>query len=148
MTKLKNSNFGKTEEKKLKKKIRNLNCDYSKTQIVREKKSRSPIVTKLKKNNCDKNLRKSNCYKSQKLKFWQKSKNQIVTVVTIAVVAAVIVTYFSKNNLTPQQQMKFSQCSFLRFLRYIIDKHCFYNIFFYNPKPCCVRFALWFALFQ
>ena len=41
---------------------------------------------------------------------------------TVAVVTVVIVTYLSKNNLTPQQQMRCSRCSFSRFLR------CLYNI--------------------
>ena len=34
---------------------------------------------------------------------------------TMALVMVVIVTYFSKNNLTPQQQMRYSQGSFSRF---------------------------------
>ena len=42
----------------------------------------------------------------------------IVTVATVAVGTVVIVTYFSKNNLTPQQQMRYSQGSFSRFSRY------------------------------
>ena len=33
----------------------------------------------------------------------------IVTVATVAVGTEVIVTYFSRNNLTPQQQMRYSQ---------------------------------------
>ena len=41
----------------------------------------------------------------------------IVTVVTVAVVTVVIVTYFSKNNLIPQQPMRCSQVSFSRFTR-------------------------------
>ena len=41
----------------------------------------------------------------------------IVTVATIAVGTVVIVTYFSKNNLTPRQQMRYSQGSFSRFSR-------------------------------
>ena len=44
----------------------------------------------------------------------------IVTVATVAVGTVVIVTYFSKNNLTPRQQMRYSQGSFSRFSR------CFY----------------------
>ena len=39
----------------------------------------------------------------------------IVTVATVAVGTVVIATYFSKNNLTPQQQMRYSQGSFSRF---------------------------------
>ena len=39
----------------------------------------------------------------------------IVTVVSVAAGTVVIVTYFSKNNLTPRQQMRYSQGSFLRF---------------------------------
>ena len=85
---------------KLKKK---LNCDKSKKKYIN--------VTKLKNSNCD---------QSQKIKLWQNSKTQIVTmvivtVVIVAVVTAVLITSFSKNNLTPRQPMKFSQCSFLRF---------------------------------
>ena len=41
----------------------------------------------------------------------------IVTVVTVAVVTVVIVRSFSKNNLTPRQQMRCSRCSFSRFSR-------------------------------
>ena len=41
----------------------------------------------------------------------------IVTVATVAVGTVVIVTYFSKNNLTPRQQMRYSQGSFSRFSR-------------------------------
>ena len=37
----------------------------------------------------------------------------IVTLVTVAKVTVVIVKYLSKNNLTPQQPMKCSRCSFL-----------------------------------
>ena len=29
-----------------------------------------------------------------------------------------------------------------------IEKHCFYSIFLYNPKSCCVSLVLSFALFQ
>ena len=41
----------------------------------------------------------------------------IVTVATVAVGTVVISTYFSKNNLTPRQQMRYSQGSFSRFSR-------------------------------
>ena len=41
----------------------------------------------------------------------------IVTVATVAVGTVVIATYSSKNNLTPQQQMRYSQGSFSRFSR-------------------------------
>ena len=41
----------------------------------------------------------------------------IVTVATVAAGTVVIVTYFNKNNLTPRQQMRYSQGSFSRFLR-------------------------------
>ena len=51
----------------------------------------------------------------------------IVTVATVAVGTVVIVTYFSKNNLTPQQQMRYSQGSFSRF------SQCLVSI---SPKPC------------
>ena len=49
-------------------------------------------------------------------------KNQIVTVVivtivTVTVVTVVIVTSFSKNHLTPQQLMKYSQDNFSGFTR-------------------------------
>ena len=40
-----------------------------------------------------------------------------VTLVTMALVMVVIVTYFSQNNLTPRQQMRYSQGSFSRFSR-------------------------------
>ena len=46
----------------------------------------------------------------------------IVTVVIVTVATVVIVTYFSKNNLTPRQQMRYSQGSFLRFSRcFLVD---------------------------
>ena len=45
-----------------------------------------------------------------------------VTVATVAVGTVVIVTYFSKINLTPRQQMRYSQGSFSRFLR------CFFYV--------------------
>ena len=62
----------------------------------------------------------SNCDKTQKLKLWQTSKTQIVTVVrvtlvTVAVVTVVIVTSFSKSHLTPWQPMTCSQGNFLQF---------------------------------
>ena len=41
----------------------------------------------------------------------------IVTVAKVAAGTVVIVTYFSKNNLTPRQQMGYSQGSFSRFSR-------------------------------
>ena len=41
----------------------------------------------------------------------------ILTVATVAVGTVVMMTYFSKNNLTPRQQMGYSQGSFLRFSR-------------------------------
>ena len=74
-------------------------------------KPKNQIVTKLTNSNCD---------KTQKLKLWQKSKTQIVTVVivtvvTLTVVTVVIATCLSKDNLTPQQQMRCSRCSFLPF---------------------------------
>ena len=40
-----------------------------------------------------------------------------MTVVTVAVVTVWIVTSFSKDNLTPQQPMRCSRCSFSRFSR-------------------------------
>ena len=46
----------------------------------------------------------------------------IVTVATVAVGTVVIVTYFSKNNLTPRQQMRYSQGSFSQFLRCFLVK--------------------------
>ena len=39
----------------------------------------------------------------------------IVTVATVPVGTIVIVKYFSKNNLTPRQQMRYRQGSFSRF---------------------------------
>ena len=41
----------------------------------------------------------------------------IVTEATEAVGTVVIITYFGKNNLTPRQQMRYSQGSFSRFSR-------------------------------
>ena len=56
----------------------------------------------------------------------------ILTLVTVVV----IVTYFSKNNLTPQQQMKCSQGSFLQFLRCFFLKLAFqaHIVFELNKK--------------
>ena len=74
--------------------------------------SRTKMGTKFKNSNCD---------KAQKLQLWPnsktqivainflkkcdktKKKTQIVTVVLVTVLTVVIVTSFSKNNLTPQQ---------------------------------------------
>ena len=91
ITKLKNSNWDKTQKLKL--------WQNEKTWTV----------TKLKKSNCHltkKNLwwQKSYCDKLKKLNC---DKTQIVTVVivtvvTVAVATIVIVTYFSKTNLTTQ----------------------------------------------
>ena len=77
-------------------------------------------MTKLKNSNCDQtqklklcqNLKKNDNSKTKivtKLKFWQNSQIEVVTVViaTVALVTVVIVTSFSKNNLTPQQPMRF-----------------------------------------
>ena len=55
-----------------------------------------------------------------------------VVIVTVAIVAAgtvVIVKYFSKNNLTPRQQMRYSQGSFSRFSR------CFLSKVIFDLKP-------------
>ena len=41
----------------------------------------------------------------------------IVTVATEAAGTVVIATYFNKNNLTPGQEMRYSQGSFSRFSR-------------------------------
>ena len=46
----------------------------------------------------------------------------IVTVATVAVGTVAIVTYFSKNNLTPQQQMIYSQGSISGFSRCFVRK--------------------------
>ena len=71
-------------------------------------------------------LKKINCEKTKKKK--KKFTLVIVTVVTVAVVAVVIVTSFSKNNLTPQQLMRYSRCSFLRFLQCLSINHVEYFI--------------------
>ena len=65
MTKVKNSNWDKTQKPKL--------DQISKTQMVREKNSKTQIMTKLKNSNCD---------QTQTLKLRQNSKNQIVTKLT------------------------------------------------------------------
>ena len=67
------------------------------------------IVTKLKKEIMTK-IKK--LYKNWKLKLCQ-NLTQIVIVVIVTVVTVVVIgTSCSKNNLTPQQQMKFSLGSF------------------------------------
>ena len=131
MTKLKNSYYDKTQ---------NSNCDKPKQKVWQN--SKTKIVTKLKNSNSDQTqklklwrffgikLKKSICDKIQKIKYWQNSKTQIatkkiklwqnsktqiVTVVIVAVVTAVLVTSFSKNNLTPSQPMRCSHCSFSQF---------------------------------
>ena len=87
-------------------------------------------MTKLKKTNCDKRKTqiatklKFQIVTTQKIKLWPNSKTQIgtlvkVTVLTVAVVKVVVVTYFSKNNLTPWQLMRYSPCSFSRCLGHI-----------------------------
>ena len=75
-------------------KFNNSNCEKTQTQIM----------TKLKKSNCD------------------NSKTQIVMIVIVTVVTAVVrLTSFSKNNLTPRQPMRYSQGSFLQFLRCFVQ---------------------------
>ena len=93
MTKLKKSNFDKTQKHKF--------LPNSKTQCDQTPKK---IVTKLENSNLD---------KTKKFKLRQQQKTQIwtlviVTAVTVAVVTVVIVTSSSKNNLTPQQPMRCS----------------------------------------
>ena len=75
------------------------------------------IVTTPKNSNCDQNS-KLNCDQTKKNQIVTKLKIQIVTVVivtvlTVAVVTVVLGTFYSKNNLTPQQPMICSQCRFL-----------------------------------
>ena len=57
-----------------------------------------------------------------------------MTIVTVAVVTIVMVTYFSKNNLTPRQPMRCSWCSFLQFLWgfLYIEIHFLYKLLLYN----------------
>ena len=110
MWQLKKSNYDKTQKLAL--------WQYSKTQIL----------TKLKNSNCDKTqkykfgqilkikivtkpLKKINCYKTQIVPA------VILTVVTEAVVTVVILTSWSKNNMTLWQPMRCSRCSFSRFSR-------------------------------
>ena len=47
----------------------------------------------------------------------------LVTVATVAAGTVVIVTYFSKKNLTTRQQERYSQGSFLRFSRCFFFTH-------------------------
>ena len=44
-----------------------------------------------------------------------------MTLVTIAVVMVVIVTYFSKNNLTPQKRMRFLRAAFRDLAMFIVE---------------------------
>ena len=44
-----------------------------------------------------------------------------MTVVTVAVMTVVIVTYFSKNNWTSQQPMRYSQGSFLQYSQCVMS---------------------------
>ena len=83
-----------------------------KAQIVT--KFKTHIVTKLKECQLWQTPKLKLC-KPQKIKLWQNSKTQIVREVIGTVVTVVSVTYFSKNNLTPQQTMRCSRCSFSRF---------------------------------
>ena len=107
-------------------KLKNSNCDQN--QMVTKVKNQ--IVTILKNSNCDK-TQKHKCDKSpilnthivkktQNLKLWQNSKNQNVTKLKNSncdkTQKVIIVTYFSKNNLTPRQPMRCSWGSFLQFL--------------------------------
>ena len=88
-------------------KLNNCNCN----------KTKKKMVTKIKKMKLGQISKNKIVIKLKKIKLSQNSKNQIVTVVivTLAVVTVVILTSFSINNLTPQQQMKCSWCSFLQF---------------------------------
>ena len=74
-------------------------------------------VTKLQNSICDKIKKNLFVTKLKTKKLWQNLKTEIVTVVlvTVAVVTVIIVTSFSKNDLPPQQPMRCSQGSFLRF---------------------------------
>ena len=56
-----------------------------------------------------------------------------LVIVTVAVGTVVIVTYFSENNLTPQQQMKYSQGSFSR-LAMFLSWQANIRIIFFNQK--------------
>ena len=89
-----------------------INCDKSK---------RKQIGTKLQNLKCDKYQKLKLWHKTQKINLGQNWKTQIVAkvigkVVTVRVVTVVVVTYFSKNNLTPWQSMRCSRCSFSWFL--------------------------------
>ena len=63
----------------------NLNFDITKNSNCEEEKSKTKIVKKIKKINCDKtwklklsqNSQNSNCEKTQKHKLWQNSKTQM-----------------------------------------------------------------------
>ena len=69
------------------------------------------MVTKLKSSNCDKSKKNLSCDKTQNIKLGQLEKNLIVTKLKSPKES------FSKNNLTPQQQMRCSIGSVLRFLQ-------------------------------
>ena len=112
MTKLKNLNFYKTQKLKL------------------SQNSKKQILTKFKNSNCD---------NTQKLKLWQNSITQIGTTQKVklrqnSIYQSSLKESFSKNNLTPLQQMKFSLGSvFLRFLL------CFF-LYQYTAIECRVDY--------
>ena len=58
---------------------------------------------------------------------------EIVTVVTVALVTVVIVTYFSKNYLTPQRPIAYSRCSFFRSLQFFFVFPVIFVEQIYNP---------------
>ena len=57
----------------------------------------------------------------------------IVTVATVAEGTVVIVTYLSKNNLTPQQQMRYSQGRYFHTI-WSPCPHVWDSVFFRPPK--------------
>ena len=91
---------------------------------------KNQIVTKLQNSNCDKIIKKKPIFgnikelkydKTLQLKMWKTKKKMWQN---FKKSNCEIVTYFSKNNLTPQQLMKCSQGSFSRFsLCFILFLH-------------------------
>ena len=117
-------------------KLKNTNC-YKTMKLKFWQNYQKKLVAKCKIQVLNKLKKKNNCEKSHKLKLWQISKTQIVTklkknqivtnsktqivtvviwtVVTGKVGTEVIMTSFSKNNLSPGPPMRCSRGSFLQF---------------------------------
>ena len=75
--------------------------------------------------------------KLKKIKWWQTSKTQLMTVVILTVVTVVvIVTYFTKNNSTPRQPMRCVQGSFLQFSQCLFVKSEWPSSALFFLPPC------------